>query len=771
MRVQANQPRERKFYKLSGFKGVDYSSSPLEVNPRRATDINNLLLEDGVLHKRNGWEQKIKVGNERINGIWSFSGFDIFASQEGRPLVLFLIVQSGGTFYYIAKIKGQYVSKKICEGLEDKRSYCFYAKDKFFLFNGSKCYEFAFISEEQGLTIVRVSDNNSNAYIPVTTIDILPRDSAQKTEAKVIDPPNMLLIDRKNQLIGEPASRDLYYVLDAVIADTKDPTLINEAVSVSITDVVGEKRNCILYYSTVSKKWTGENNQLEITTETIGEQKRSVLKITKGYNPFSEISSGLDKATIIVQFRANDVALDQARKNFRMDIAILFGVNGASDRVFLGNFYNNKVYFSAKDDFTYFPSDNVIACGGSNSSVSAFERLGDGTLAVFKKSFETEKQEEYGITAETDATVCYITGSFKNLTETVADGDSKEVFSVTAGSIGESCIAPYAVANLAGDPLMVSRNGVHGIVLSNNVATSERYARERSRPVNAKLEKLDLSDSSAIVYRNQYYLSVGGKSNECYVADARYKYTIQGDMDDTFNYEWFRLTNIPARVWAVIENELWFGTVDGWLCRFTDGYSDIYKTATGEATVAIDENGRKYVTFSNKLYSIVSKSIYAIDESGKKWPIEELTETSFSVPLDVSVEVGAITLRFAVPVYASWHSPILDFNASVYRKCLWSMSAGITPVKNGNVAIGYKTRQSIGALIPVEGAEIFDFGDIDFKRFSFDCGGFISAFRQRVFARDFVYLQVMFEAADDSDCVVNEITLEYTITTKNIGVG
>lgn len=117
-------------------------------------------------------------------------------------------------------------------------------------------------------------------------------------------------------------------------------------------------------------------------------------------------------------------------------------------------------------------------------------------------------------------------------------------FFVKAGSIGESCITAHGTANLSGDPLMVSENGVYGIVLSGNVATDERYARERSRSVNTELLKHDLSDACGIAYKNRYYLAVDG---ECFVADARYKYTLDADMDDTYNYEWFHYKNIPAR--------------------------------------------------------------------------------------------------------------------------------------------------------------------------------------------------------------------------------
>jgi hypothetical protein len=61
MRVGKNNT-DRKVFALKDFRGVDYASSPLEVQPYRATDMANLLLRDGMLQKRYGVKQKFKVG-------------------------------------------------------------------------------------------------------------------------------------------------------------------------------------------------------------------------------------------------------------------------------------------------------------------------------------------------------------------------------------------------------------------------------------------------------------------------------------------------------------------------------------------------------------------------------------------------------------------------------------------------------------------------------------------------------------------------------------
>jgi hypothetical protein len=85
--------------------------------------------------------------------------------------------------------------------------------------------------------------------------------------------------------------------------------------------------------------------------------------------------------------------------------------------------------------------------------------------------------------------------------------------------------------------------------------------------------------------------------------------------------------------------------------------------------------------------------------------------------------------------------------------------------------MGYKTRKTTAEGIAVDGANAFNFGDIDFTTFSFDCGGFVNAYRQKVFERGFIYLQLLFSSNSDGDAVVNELAVEYSETNNNIGVG
>ena len=218
----------------------------------------------------------------------------------------------------------------------------------------------------------------------------------------------------------------------------------------------------------------------------------------------------------------------------------------------------------------------------------------------------------------------------------------KGVFTHKAGNAGEGCISTYACANLGGDSLLLSQNGVFGVVLSNNVATAERYLRERSRNINEKLRKhKKLSDAVGIVYKNRYYLSVDGV---CYVADARHKFAAENDLDGSYNYEWWYWDNIPARVFAIINDELYFGTADGRICVFDDKYTDrtSEKYGAGALSINIDNNTitnssdislseNDIIIFNDEVYSlllaageyIVDKGIIKVNSNEKIYDFRE----------------------------------------------------------------------------------------------------------------------------------------------------
>lgn len=266
----------------------------------------------------------------------------------------------------------------------------------------------------------------------------------------------------------------------------------------------------------------------------------------------------------------------------------LFGVYGNTDRLFVAGEeeHPNMDFYSAAEDFTYFTDEQCAALGSDASPIAGYARLSDSTLIAYKRD------------ADREASIYYRTGKLNE--EYDSEGnlvDGMAIFPLTAGSIGETVISRHACANFAGDTVMLSKNGVFGVVLANNVISTERYTRERSRAINARLcAHKNLSEAVAAVYDNRYYLAIDGV---CYVADTRYKYKRQDDIDGSYNYEWWCLDNIPVRVWAPGDGRLRFGTADGRICEFDDEYTD--RTSVEIEAGDIGFSGGAEITYSERL--------------------------------------------------------------------------------------------------------------------------------------------------------------------------
>jgi hypothetical protein len=184
-----------------------------------------------------------------------------------------------------------------------------------------------------------------------------------------------------------------------------------------------------------------------------------------------------------------------------------------------------------------------------------------------------------------EPSVYYQSGEYRTTYDENGDVDKiTPVFSITAGASNESAVNPFCTANLEGDNLILSKNGVFGIELQENVQINARIAKQRSIAIAPKLTAhASLSDAAVTVYKGKYYLSVDGV---CYVADSLYRYNSKDSKD--MQYEWWYWDNVSARCWAEVNGELWFGTEDGRICRFTDRYADQTFGTGGKGDFAIN---------------------------------------------------------------------------------------------------------------------------------------------------------------------------------------
>ena len=577
MRAKTNiSLKERKTLQLTDFRGVDFSSSPLRVQSNRASSMRNFINEYGVNKKRNGWNELLKIKHggvaQRINGIFEYVNGD---RRE-------MLVHAGKRFYRLTKTDGKYSYQDITlsstyapakcdvELLKDQRSQAFFNKGKAYIIGCGDYLVYGTWNDGKTFELRRVV-NNEDTYIPTTTISI-DDDSVADDLRGSLDDVNFLSTKRINQLLGSK---------DANKTWTLDSGSIDEGTTVEITveTMNGEKPETLTISNTGNDKTKLYNGSTEVGTVDFANGK---ITLSIATTPQIE-----NRDNIFVTFE--HAVEGYAERITSCEFGILFGVSGNTDRLFLsGNpNYPNVDFHSEMDDYTYFGDLNTASMGSDSVAVKGYARLSDSTLVIYK--------EESG----QEATIFYRTGSYQEYKDANGNLESvRGVFPTSAGSIGEGVISRYACANFAGDNIILSRNGVFGIVLANNVATTERYTRERSRSINERLKThSDLSEAVGIVYKNRYYLAV---DDVCYIADSRYKYASQDDIDGSYNYEWWFWDNVPVRVWANIDNQLFFGSANGQVCVFDDEYTDrtYKKSEEGDLALNIEENK---ITFNQNI--------------------------------------------------------------------------------------------------------------------------------------------------------------------------
>jgi hypothetical protein len=448
--------------------------------------------------------------------------------------------------------------------------------------------------------------------------------------------------------------------------------------------------------------------------------------------------------------------------------------------------HKGTVYYSQIDNYLYIPDTNYFTVGSADNYISGFLRLEDDTLAVFKDG------------EGTDSRMYYVKGS--EFSEYDSDGAIKWYTlkcTVSAGGIGELLIASNSIATLAGDKLMLSDNGVKGLVMSDNSFTTARYARDRSYNINARLCKEEnLSEAVGIVYKNRYYLAV---NDVCYVADPDYRFYQDTDKDQSFNYEWWYWTNIPACCFAEIEGELWFGTKNGNICRFKkDSYTDDEKWEIKDASTKLTEDTTKdRIVYQGRLiedaeeivfYSAVNgeavivgaedltgvpmviSEVSSYVEKGVTYPyfklkLQETDEETVDITSFTPNEFRAMLIK-RTPVAARWVSPLFDMGSNVYLKTLLRLTVSADSDVGEKLKFGYQTKSGI-VTHDMRGTSYID--DMSFFDFSFDTR-FADSYTKKLNVRNFNYIQFRFVADGKENVAINDLTATYKINKLSRGV-
>lgn len=618
---------------LSNFKGVDLNTSPLRVAQNRASSMKNFICDNGINHKRPGWEEQFRI----VEGGQALAIHGMFPYNEGDKDIL--LVHAGTGIYKAQKGKQKWTYTRLdggTLGITKNRSQCFYRDGKAFLIG---CGNYLVYGEfetgetnEDGSAILAYSLKPvaDIAYVPTTSIGCGTK--TQDSQApRSLDAVNLLTRKRKNTgcgVKGDSETEETFFYFDAAPENGTDIEITGRVMALDssyprVYEIKATKKidnnasNSMSEFSVSAELIecnpydTGYDVGDRLTWKGYVVPAQRYFRLVKvKTNGYDLSPDGTDNITITYT-AATDKDYDTKRvQNCRFGVT--FGVDGANDRLFLaGNSkYPNMDIWSEYDDFTYFPDGNTMEVGSAHAAITAYARLSDTTLAV-------TKEEKAG-----EPTIFYRTSRKR----TEADGVTlSQWFPVSAGIAGDGTLNPHAVTTLSGDVLTLTRGGVHGIVLSSNVASGERYTRERSRPIYRELASADLGTAAAIVYRNRYYLALPG-TGKCFVADAHYKATFEGTTD--YNYEWWVWENVRAACFAEYEDRLIFGTPEGLVCAFTEGvFSDRTHTELVAGDLLDDDTGgviygeqvtpkpRDRVVLHGGAYALLG-AITAVNENG-----------------------------------------------------------------------------------------------------------------------------------------------------------
>lgn len=583
----------RKVYKLevTPSAGVDVTDSPLLIDAGRASEMRNLYRVGSALSKRSGWRQIAQVWTpdeegERqtatIRGLWSFS-------DSGGSC---LLIHAGERLYEADPDAGTWHEVALPEGitLTDTPSEGFLIGGRLYLI-GASGY-FAYGDFGSGRELRRVTDL-PDVYIPTTTTDIIDEDAAGTSYRSSLDAVNLLTTLRRNTLIGRELTEGeggLSFLLD-----TAPDALSDMVVEIETVDADGKPVTYRLitgcqgfglgvgvpvYYNyrhLVPEGWVqdgfggsyrdAEGNQRTGSLGTIDyDTGRLVLSgayFDEDGDPVAAFAPEVaDMDNITVTFHktpTTNTAEDVESATF----GVLFGEDGHADRLFLSGIPGkpNRIVWSEPGDPTYFPDINFFDIGSGSAAVVGFSRVSDGVLAVHKAASLQEP------------TIYYLTGSGTTDEEELRYTVS---FSAVAGGSGSPIMSRRACADLFGDPLILTRDGVYAIRLLENVTTEARRLVERLRSVRSLLRSLsdeELSAAVAVVWRDLYCLSL--PDGRLLIADSTDTYADSSPTEGTAQYEWYIWDGVPATAFALWGDRLIFGGTDGRVYRFSEAGEEL----------------------------------------------------------------------------------------------------------------------------------------------------------------------------------------------------
>ena len=298
----------------------------------------------------------------------------------------------------------------------------------------------------------------------------------------------------------------------------------------------------------------------EVTAFTLDRAAGTITFASAPAAPDAGASDGL-----VVQFP--HTVEGYAERIDKCTIITTYGV-GSNDRVVLSGNPDcpNLDWMSGLNDPTYMPDLGYAAVGSGATPIRGYCRIGSSLVIV--------KADD-----GSDSTVF--------LRSAALSEDGEAVFTLQQTIAGVGAVAPGSFASLLDDPLFLSRSGAAAITSSS--LTGEKIIQNRSLYLNAQLTKEpSLPEAEAAVWQDMYLLAV--PEGHVYVLHGRQTKTFRSAALSDFVYEGFYWENVPALCWYVrrsgADEELYFGTADGKICKFNTDIEDMSRYSDDGAAIS-----------------------------------------------------------------------------------------------------------------------------------------------------------------------------------------
>lgn len=342
-------PSETKkyYYEIEEFKGVDFTSSPLQVDKRRSPNAKNVINNNGFNETRNGYRVLNTVGDQ-INGVWNID------TDKGD---LFLI-HSGNNLYQVSSDFKTVVI--VLTGMSNNRSVGLYFDEYLIIFDGVRAVVF---SNFDGINY-EAKFLDECGYIPTTSVSRDRNGGGQAYEQENLISPyqtNMFLTENIETGLDNEGN-PIYVVQTNFFLSEQN---IDEIVSV--------------------QKLT-ENAEWENISYTVDKAKGKITA-SPGLSPVL----GRDNLKIVFK----KVKDGNASKINKCNMATLYGYDGNNDRIFIsGNpEFPNYDFWCEQNNLLYWPDENLAKIG--IEPIVNYLKSNDGSLAIQKRHSDTDNTFYY----------------------------------------------------------------------------------------------------------------------------------------------------------------------------------------------------------------------------------------------------------------------------------------------------------------------------------------------------------------------------------------